>query len=484
MSDNTQGSGSSRKGIIGRFPKNTSGAANSLKNGFSQISGSISQKVENLKKSSTLHSKSVRDGSVYSKGIRELNGHGYEKYNIDDCGEIFISKISDKALFNDGEPLLVRATEGNFVGRADPVKVSVPVAEETPVADSMRMFSNVPRGTAVETQIVGIVGTVDREGKLNPIPVDTGFLNKMARPAPARQVPQEEVVADEPVVVAVEKAEPADVYNMSDIMSRMVRKSVPVEEPAPEEIIAPVEEPVVETIVETVEEPAPEEIIAPVEEAVSVEETLPVEGPVVEAVVEAVEEPAPEEIIAPVEEKKAHEEFFITTDEEDAAEGVDYAGTESEEDDSDYSWIEDDSNEPIAVEESVEEEIVAPVEEPVIETEAIEEIPEISVAGLPASVEVPEGLHIEGDEPSDAAVASMDNSAIQAFQETATSAEVEVSVKPAKATLAADGEALPPMSDPVIKRPNTMRFRFTNGVLTNVGSKTEGSAEGPRSPLE
>ena len=446
MSDNTQGSGSSRKGIIGRFPKNTSGAANSLKNGFSQISGSISQKVENLKKSSTLHSKSVRDGSVYSKGVRELNGHGYEKYNIDDCGEIFISKISDKALFNDGEPLLVRATEGNYVGRADPVKVSVPVADETPVADSMRMFSNVPRGTAVETQIVGIVGTVDGEGKLSPTPVDSGFLNKMARPAPAKQVPQE-IVEDGSAAEAVETTEPAETYDMSDIMSRMVRKSAPAEEP----------------------------------------------------VVEAIEE----EIVTPAEAEKTHEEFFITTDEEDAVEEADDAGIESEEDDSDYSWIEDDSTEPIVVEESVEEEIAAPVEEPatvaveepaeeivtpaeepVVEVEAIEEIPKISVAGLPANVEVPEGLHIEGDKPSDVAVASMDNSAIQAFQETATSAEVEAPVKPAKATLAADGEALPPMSDPVIKRPNTMRFRFTNGVLTNVGSKTEGSEEGPRSPLE
>ena len=481
MSDNTQGSGSSRKGIIGRFPKNTSGAANSLKNGFSQISGSISQKVENLKKSSTLHSKSVRDGSVYSKGVRELNGHGYEKYNIDDCGEIFISKISDKALFNDGEPLLVRATEGNYVGRADPVKVSVPVADETPVADSMRMFSNVPRGTAVETQIVGIVGTVDGEGKLSPTPVDSGFLNKMARPAPVKQVPQE-IVEDGSVAEAVETTEPAETYDMSDIMSRMVRKS------------APAEEPVVETI-GVVEESAPEEIVTPAEE------------PVVEAI--------EEEIVTPAEAEKTHEEFFITTAEEDAVEEADDAGIESEEDDSDYSWIEDDSTEPIVVEESVEEEIAAPTEEsveeeiaapveepatvaveesaeeivtpaeePVVEVEAIEEIPKISVAGLPANVEVPEGLHIEGDKPSDVAVASMDNSAIQAFQETATSAEVEAPVKPAKATLAADGEALPPMSDPVIKRPNTMRFRFTNGVLTNVGSKTEGSEEGPRSPLE
>ena len=60
------------------------------------------------------------DSSVYSKGVRELDNFGYEKYNLeDDGGEIFISKVPERAMFNDGEPIIVRATAGNFVGSSD-----------------------------------------------------------------------------------------------------------------------------------------------------------------------------------------------------------------------------------------------------------------------------------------------------------------------------------------------------------------------------
>ena len=66
------------------------------------------------------------DSSVYSKGVRELDNYGYEKYNIEDDGEIFISKVPEKALFNDGEPIMVRATGGNFVGSADNTSARYP----------------------------------------------------------------------------------------------------------------------------------------------------------------------------------------------------------------------------------------------------------------------------------------------------------------------------------------------------------------------
>ena len=39
----------------------------------------------------------------YSKGIRQVNKSGYEVYNVDNSGEIFIAKAPESAFFNDGE---------------------------------------------------------------------------------------------------------------------------------------------------------------------------------------------------------------------------------------------------------------------------------------------------------------------------------------------------------------------------------------------
>ena len=343
-------------------------------------------------------------------------------------------------------------------------------------------------------------------------PVDNGFLNKMARPAKA-----DEAVEEAPVEIVEEAsvAEPAPEHDMSDLMSRMVR-------PSRQTVEAPVEE-----VVE--EAPAIEE--APVIEETSVIE----EAPVMESVIEEI--PA-EEIVAeaPAEEPvKEHEEFFIDTEEVpvelvEEAEAEDIGAIETD----DYSWVEFNEGEPAeaavaepfieaapaeeAVEEVVEAPVVetvetvvaepatgfveAPAEEVVEETvEEIveeapveapstgfveapaEEIPADVTPSLPGLAVVPEGLHVEGNEPSNAATSSLDAVTTVPEQTTATSA-VALEQNSKRATLPRDGEALPPMSDPVIKRPNSMRFRFDNGVLMNVSSKSKGSEEGARSPLE
>ena len=171
----------------------------------------------------------------------------------------------------------------------------------------------------------------------------------------------------------------------------------------------------------------------------------------------------------------------------------------------DYSWVEFNEGEPAEAavaepfieaapaEEAVEEVVEAPVEETVetvvaepatgfVEAPA-EEIPADVTPSLPGLAVVPEGLHVEGNEPSNAATSSLDAVTTVPEQTTATSA-VAPEQNSKRATLPRDGEALPPMSDPVIKRPNSMRFRFDNGVLMNVSSKSKGSEEGARSPLE
>lgn len=496
----TQDSGSSRKSFRGRIPINASDATRTIKQKISQFSEELSHKAESMKRSSSLQ-RNGRETSVYTKGVRQLNDHGFETFNIEDCGEIFISKVSNNALFNDGEPVLVRATDGNYVGRVDPFKAQVAADQPVQAAVSeMKLFQNVPRASSVEKQFSGVVGVVTSDGTVAVKPVDNGFLNKMDRPAKA-----DEAVEEAPVEIVEEAsvAEPAPEHDMSDLMSRMVRPSR-----------------------QTVEAPA-EEVV---EEAPAIEE-----APVMESVIEEI--PA-EEIVAeaPAEEPvKEHEEFFIDTEEVpvelvEEAEAEDTGAIETD----DYSWVEFNEGEPAeaavaepfieaapaeeAVEEVVEAPVVetvetvvaepatgfveAPAEEVVEETvEEIveeapveapstgfveapaEEIPADVTPSLPGLAVVPEGLHVEGNEPSNAATSSLDAVTTVPEQTTVTSA-VAPEQNSKRATLPRDGEALPPMSDPVIKRPNSMRFRFDNGVLMNVSSKSKGSEEGARSPLE
>ena len=484
----TQDSGSSRKSFRGRIPINASDATRTIKQKISQFSEELSHKAESMKRSSSLQ-RNGRETSVYTKGVRQLNDHGFETFNIEDCGEIFISKVSNNALFNDGEPVLVRATDGNYVGRVDPFKAQVAADQPAQAAVSeMKLFQNVPRASSVEKQFSGVVGVVTSDGTVAVKPVDNGFLNKMARPAKA-----DEAVEEEPAEIVEEAsvAEPAPEHDMSDLMSRMVRPSRQT----------------VEALAEEVVEEAPT-----IEEAPVIEETSVIEeAPVMESVIEEI--PA-EEIVAeaPAEEPvKEHVEFFIDTEEVpveivEEAEAEDTGAIETD----DYSWVEFNEGEPaeaavaepfieaapaeVAVEEVVEAPIVETVEEVVEEAPVeapstgfveapAEEIPADVTPSLPGLVVVPEGLHVEGNEPSNAATSSLDAVTTVPEQTTATSA-VALEQNSKRATLPRDGEALPPMSDPVIKRPNSMRFRFDNGVLMNVSSKSKGSEEGARSPLE
>ena len=463
----TQDSGSSRKSFRGRIPINASDATRTIKQKISQFSEELSHKAESMKRSSSLQ-RNGRETSVYTKGVRQLNDHGFETFNIEDCGEIFISKVSNNALFNDGEPVLVRATDGNYVGRVDPFKAQVAADQPAQAAVSeMKLFQNVPRASSVEKQFSGVVGVVTSDGTVAVKPVDNGFLNKMARPAKA-----DEAVEEAPVEIVEEAsvAEPAPEHDMSDLMSRMVR-------PSRQTVEAPAEE-----VVE--EAPAIEE--APVIEETSVIE----EAPVMESVIEEI--PA-EEIVAeaPAEEPAeaaVAEPFIEAAPAEEAVEEVVEAPVvetvETVVADPATGFVEAPAEE--VVEETVEEIVEeAPVEAPstgFVEAPA-EEIPADVTPSLPGLAVVPEGLHVEGNEPSNAATSSLDAVTTVPEQTTATSA-VALEQNSKRATLPRDGEALPPMSDPVIKRPNSMRFRFDNGVLMNVSSKSKGSEEGARSPLE
>ncbi len=510
MSDNTQDSGSSRWSFKGRVPIGKTDAAATITNGINQLGGSISRGVGSLKKNMAINKMGGRDSNVYSKGVRELDKYGYERYNIGDESEIFISKVSDKALFNDGQPILVRATDGNSVGSSDPV-ASIPVLNnEGPVPDDARkLFANVPAGTTTESEFRAIVG-VNNNGHVEPS-VDNSFLDRMSRTtvnntrvAPTVEFEDDgdddhviidsveapvDVPAEEPVTEMVE--ETTVVKKLPDFMNRI--KNGP--RAVASEMEAPVEEPVAEVVEAPVEESV-EEIIETPMEATPVEESVEgiIAAPAEETVVET-----PMEV--PVE-TPIRTEFFIEAEDE-----VEELECDSNVEVDDYDWIFDEENMVVEVSEgeaiieatvetpmeatSVEESVEATVEDIVVETpmevpveEVIEapaeetvveapiEAPVVEASLTPFVAEI-EGLRSEGNAPS-ANVATTSEVATPIQQQTAITSSEAIAPK-VMAAITDDGEALPPMSDPVTRRTRTVRSqKFVGGVLVDVKKEDDG----------
>ena len=510
MSDNTQDSGSSRRSFKARIPISASDATSSIKNGLTHLGDSISRGMESFKDRGTnLHGRMAsRDSSVYSKGVRELDNYGYERYNIKDDSEIFISRL-----------------EGNFVGSSDPFATNSEVKAESEPApeDARSLFKNVPLSSQQSNTYVGVVG-VNNGGHIEV--TRPGFLDKMTRVSNVHPAPSIEVADDEGdddhVIIESKPEETTKDYD--SLMSRIV--SAPRHEAA-----------------EAVEEAVPEtQVEAPVEEVQA--------------------EPAPvlnEDVFVGMPAAERHEEFFIEAEPE--TEEPETLDCDSNVEVEDYDWFfEDDETEAQAetpveetpvietetpVEEVIEavdetpEEVIevvdetpaeAPVEEIPVEEIPVEEIPVEDVAEVPVeapvadaieapvetdieavieqevaesvideavvgavidevvaaeaakSAEVIEGLHVEGSEPSSDVVASSIEATMAVPQMAATGSAV--ATRPGCA-IDAEGEALPPMADPVITRPRSTRsarFKFSNGMLVSVDK--EESKEGLQSPLE
>lgn len=440
------------------------------------------------------------DSSVYSKGVRELDNFGYEKYNLeDDGGEIFISKVPERAMFNDGEPIIVRATAGNFVGSSDNTTARFDVGEAEAKAEDMRnLFSNVPRGTAVETEYHATVGEVTADGTVKPRPIDASFLGRMKASSAERQTaPAEDQTASAPEASAqflqIDEDVPVEVPDNSTEVPILKMEEAPVEEaasePAPADngfsfldrvsrsrradfIIEPeeaeVEEPVEEAPVEEAEDDY-DWIFADEDQEEVME--MPAEVPEIGEVAADV----PEDIIvAPIE---TPEEVPVA----DVADEIIVADvpTEVPEQVESYSGF---------VEEPVEEApAVGLVEvEPVIEAPVEEPIAVMTLPGI-REVEPLEpiaGLEMEGSEPSsDSAVSDAIEATPAVMEAAVTGAEAAPAPSTKFVGLEEDGEALPRLSDPVVKRPRTVRFRFSNGVLQNVESDKTEPKEELRDPL-
>ncbi len=202
MSDSnsrTISSGSARKGIFSRIslPKLSGNeAADSLKkkiNQFSDATRGMGTTIQGALGNGR------KESNPYSKGVGELDDYGYEKYNIAEDTEIFISKVPERALFNEGEPMMMRASSGTFIGSNEVVS-EAPVDTSDVVAESKqsiaKLFPNVEVGPGNDGTIRGVTGpvvggVVEVESRIE---MDNAFLNKVSRPSVS--YPTGDIVAD------------------------------------------------------------------------------------------------------------------------------------------------------------------------------------------------------------------------------------------------------------------------------------------------
>ncbi len=117
-------------------------------------------------------------GSVgYSKGQRELASDGYEKFNIDDDDGVYIARMPERALFNDGEPVFVKAQSGVFVGSSwNSSDGKVEPRQVRKSSNPRDLFANIQRG--FDYEIRTHVGTYDKGKVVEQQPI-TDFVSRM-----------------------------------------------------------------------------------------------------------------------------------------------------------------------------------------------------------------------------------------------------------------------------------------------------------------
>jgi hypothetical protein len=93
----------------------------------------------------------------YSVAKRTLSESGYMRYNIDDSDDLYISKVPESAMFNDGEAVLTKAESNVMVGfyATEPTVEVEPVVRKT--VSAAEMFADVQRGS--EQVVCTSVGT-------------------------------------------------------------------------------------------------------------------------------------------------------------------------------------------------------------------------------------------------------------------------------------------------------------------------------------
>ncbi len=245
----------------------------------------------------------------YSPGILGLDRYGYEKYNVMES-EIYISCPPESAAFDDMEPTIIRATNGNVVGSRDERVVEEPVAPTNRVSQLYDPFEGIDTGSSLPKNFGCVHGSV-RDGEV----VRDNAAPELPKVEYATEIDSEGIlfrpVTDEPVEVpeAGSAEEPVEVPTAEPM-------EVPVEIP----IINPVEGVVAAAVIAEADDwfdaaIGSEEIRADIvdaavesSEAAAEPEDVPVEALIVEpvehiaAAEEFVEEPKEAPAEAPVEE--------------------------------------------------------------------------------------------------------------------------------------------------------------------------------------
>ena len=119
-------------------------------------------------------------GVDYSRAQREMTAQGFERYNIDDDDGIYIAKMPERAFFNDGEPVIVKAQPGVFVGSHWQPKEHTEVQQRAAPrksADPKDLFSNILRGSN-NIEVRTHVGTYDKGRVVEQQPL-TDFVSTM-----------------------------------------------------------------------------------------------------------------------------------------------------------------------------------------------------------------------------------------------------------------------------------------------------------------
>lgn len=94
----------------------------------------------------------VTPNAEYSKAIRGVSSKGYEVYNVEDVGEVFIAKAPESAFFNNGEDCITKAESGKMVGLYRPKadeEIKKVVTENKQVTVNM-MFQGIKRGSDLQ----------------------------------------------------------------------------------------------------------------------------------------------------------------------------------------------------------------------------------------------------------------------------------------------------------------------------------------------
>lgn len=535
MSNNSRSdSSSSQKSKFAGFrlgrTQSSGEASATLKKEISRITDSMRSAGKNIGSSLQSVVKNVSspksETNVYSRGIPELDQHGYQKYNLEEDVEIFISMTPDQAFFNEGEQVTVRATEGNTVGHRSAPRAEVAV-------DTMDVPAQKSKGDIFKHAKYGNVEEkFDRSAPNSNVSVQdySSMFDKMGagNAAPKVSVKYEEPVVEEPIAMeapqVVEDAPEMVMDTIEEVPEAVVDVMEEVSEDveATNEIVEMIDDPDSDTVItilnpDNVVDVEPMTVTAELPEITAdvIEESFIDETPVFEESV--VEQEIIEEVPETVAVESKHDDFFIDADDVELSDSGD---VESGSDD-DWKFIEMDDESEESVVMDVDETIEVTAELPETVVDVSEEVPAeatVEIEAEPEIVEVPveeqkvsdvianalneqpaeapivataglqkstglEGLYVEANEKTSDAVAIGETIVTSKTEMAETSSVCET---PKAVPLHFEDESkFNGMKDPVVHRP-TRSYRvmkFTNGKLENVAKKEEPN-EGLRGPFD